>query len=281
MFPYLLQIAHLNHAKAELAWLNVEEKARRLEKKIVEEKEGLRKLLLFCQSQARREIAAREEAVERFGGSAVASPTAALGSEMCRRDVAFHVSSSRFTTFAAHCVMLNGEISLVSFTVHLSDGAALVNLEGGSDLYSLVLLSVSKFCRRGVFQKALGIEHSASTSSGHLALAAVFLLPPLWRPRQGKTSQQITNCSSLFRSERRRLPNDWRFGARPPRGTRNAPNKNTVRSSGSDEWNARQSFSTGGHSRVNTSGKFQRNFVHMMPRQGACRSAYMFHLFSA
>lgn len=36
-----------------------------MEKKLAEEKEGLRKLLLFCQSKAREELAAKEEAVER------------------------------------------------------------------------------------------------------------------------------------------------------------------------------------------------------------------------
>lgn len=55
----------MEDAKAELAWLDAEEEARRLEKKLAGDKEGLRKLRLFCQSKAREEIACREEAVAR------------------------------------------------------------------------------------------------------------------------------------------------------------------------------------------------------------------------
>lgn len=56
----------MEDAKAELAWLDAEEEARRLEKKLAGDKEGLRKLRLFCQSKAREEIACREEAVSRY-----------------------------------------------------------------------------------------------------------------------------------------------------------------------------------------------------------------------
>lgn len=60
------KVAQLEDAKAELAWLEAEEESRRLEKKLAGEKEGLRKLRLFCQSKAREEIACRETAVARY-----------------------------------------------------------------------------------------------------------------------------------------------------------------------------------------------------------------------
>lgn len=59
------QLAQLENAKAELAWLDVEEEARRLEKKLEGEKESQRKLRLFCQSKTQEEIAFREDAVSR------------------------------------------------------------------------------------------------------------------------------------------------------------------------------------------------------------------------
>eukprot|EP00752_Nemacystus_decipiens_P010357 g9227.t1 len=59
------QMAQLADAKAELAWLDAEGESRRLEKRLVGEREGLRKLQLFCQTKAREEIACREEAVLR------------------------------------------------------------------------------------------------------------------------------------------------------------------------------------------------------------------------
>lgn len=58
-------MAQLADAKAELAWLNAEGEARRLEKRLVGEREGLRKLRLFCQTKARDEVACREESVAR------------------------------------------------------------------------------------------------------------------------------------------------------------------------------------------------------------------------
>ena len=61
------QLAQLEDAKAELAWLEAEGEARRLEKSLAEERESLRKLRLFCQSKAREEISRREEAVSRYG----------------------------------------------------------------------------------------------------------------------------------------------------------------------------------------------------------------------
>ena len=60
------QMAQLADAKAELAWLDAEGESRRLEKRLVGEREGLRKLELFCQTKAREEIACREEAVLRY-----------------------------------------------------------------------------------------------------------------------------------------------------------------------------------------------------------------------
>ena len=68
MTPRQAQIAQLEDAKAELAWLEAEGEARRLEKRLTEEKESLRKLRLFCQSKAREEIFCREEAVSRYVG---------------------------------------------------------------------------------------------------------------------------------------------------------------------------------------------------------------------
>ncbi|CAB1113941.1 unnamed protein product [Ectocarpus sp. CCAP 1310/34] len=59
------QMAQLADAKAELAWLDAEGESRRLEKRLVGEREGLRKLRLFCQTKAREEITCREESVLR------------------------------------------------------------------------------------------------------------------------------------------------------------------------------------------------------------------------
>lgn len=58
-------MAQLADAKAELAWLEAEGESRRLEKRLVGEREGLRRLRLFCQIKAREEIACREESVSR------------------------------------------------------------------------------------------------------------------------------------------------------------------------------------------------------------------------
>lgn len=58
-------MAQLADAKAELAWLDAEAESRRLEKRLVGEREGLRKLRLFCQTKAREEIACREESILR------------------------------------------------------------------------------------------------------------------------------------------------------------------------------------------------------------------------
>lgn len=59
------QLAQLENDNAESAWLDAEEEARRLEKRLAGEKESLRKLKLFCQSKTQEEIAFREEAVSR------------------------------------------------------------------------------------------------------------------------------------------------------------------------------------------------------------------------
>lgn len=59
-------MAQLADAEAELAWLDEEGESRRLEKRLVGEREGLRKLQLFCQTKARDEIACREESVLRY-----------------------------------------------------------------------------------------------------------------------------------------------------------------------------------------------------------------------
>lgn len=67
-------MAQLADAKAELAWLDAEGESRRLEKRLVGEREGLRKLELFCQTKARDEIACREESVLRY----VAAPSSDL-----------------------------------------------------------------------------------------------------------------------------------------------------------------------------------------------------------
>lgn len=63
---FVQQMAQLADAKAELAWLDAEAESRRLEKRLVGEREGLRKLKLFCQMKAREEIACREESLSRY-----------------------------------------------------------------------------------------------------------------------------------------------------------------------------------------------------------------------